>query len=195
MLTPESFGLSADQLRVVVIAPDAGIDLVGIVTALEGEPLPSGDIASRLGGFADVSAIEASNAGGNTTTTDAELIELLLGSKNTLHNNYQDFQAFLDHRRQDRAAARPAALRRLPAQPVPGARRARADARREPGRGRGRSRGSSACPRPTRRATEFKFGSIVRPGHRGIWQEPLRTGKYPINPRVYAAEIVPDVRS
>ena len=31
----------------------------------------------------------------------------------------------------------------------------------------------------------------MRPGHRGIWQEPLRTGKYPINPRVYAAEIVP----
>jgi uncharacterized membrane protein YqiK len=38
---------------------------------------------------------------------------------------------------------------------------------------------------------EFKFGSIVRPGHRGIWEEPLRTGKYAINPRVYAAEIVP----
>ena len=38
---------------------------------------------------------------------------------------------------------------------------------------------------------EFKFGSIVRPGHRGIWQEPLRTGKYPINPRCYQAEIVP----
>jgi regulator of protease activity HflC (stomatin/prohibitin superfamily) len=31
----------------------------------------------------------------------------------------------------------------------------------------------------------------VRPGHRGIWQEPLRTGKYAINPRVYAAELVP----
>ena len=38
---------------------------------------------------------------------------------------------------------------------------------------------------------EFKFGSIVAPGHRGIWREPLRTGKYPINPRCYAAEIVP----
>ncbi|MGH9194716.1 MAG: SPFH domain-containing protein, partial [Acidimicrobiia bacterium] len=38
---------------------------------------------------------------------------------------------------------------------------------------------------------EFKFGSLVRPGHRGIWEEPLRTGKYPINPRCYAAEIVP----
>jgi regulator of protease activity HflC (stomatin/prohibitin superfamily) len=39
--------------------------------------------------------------------------------------------------------------------------------------------------------TEFKFGSLVRPGHRGIWQEPLRTGKYAINPRCYAVEIVP----
>jgi regulator of protease activity HflC (stomatin/prohibitin superfamily) len=32
---------------------------------------------------------------------------------------------------------------------------------------------------------------LVRPGHRGIWQEALRTGKYPINPRCYEAEIVP----
>jgi regulator of protease activity HflC (stomatin/prohibitin superfamily) len=38
---------------------------------------------------------------------------------------------------------------------------------------------------------DFKFGSIVRPGHRGIWQEPLRTGKYAINPRIYQAEMVP----
>jgi regulator of protease activity HflC (stomatin/prohibitin superfamily) len=37
----------------------------------------------------------------------------------------------------------------------------------------------------------FKFGSLVRPGHRGIWREPLRTGKYAINPRCYEAEIVP----
>jgi hypothetical protein len=39
--------------------------------------------------------------------------------------------------------------------------------------------------------TDFKFGTLVRPGHRGIWQEPLRTGKYPLNPRCYQAEIVP----
>jgi len=38
---------------------------------------------------------------------------------------------------------------------------------------------------------EFKFGTLVRPGHRGIWQEALRTGKYPVNPRCYQAEIVP----
>ena len=29
------------------------------------------------------------------------------------------------------------------------------------------------------------------PGHRGIWEEPLRTGKYAINPRCYEAERVP----
>src|SRR5262249_35593880 len=96
VLTAESFGLSPEQLRVVVIAPDGNVDLVGVVTTLEGEPLPSGDIASRLGGFADVAAVEAAEAGGDQSTTDAELIDLLLGSKNTLHNNYQDFQAFLD---------------------------------------------------------------------------------------------------
>jgi uncharacterized membrane protein YqiK len=39
--------------------------------------------------------------------------------------------------------------------------------------------------------TEFKFGSIVQPGHQGIWSEPLRTGKYTLNPRIYEAEIVP----
>jgi hypothetical protein len=38
---------------------------------------------------------------------------------------------------------------------------------------------------------DFKFGSLVRPGHRGVWQDPLRTGKYPLNPRCYEAEIVP----
>jgi hypothetical protein len=37
----------------------------------------------------------------------------------------------------------------------------------------------------------FRFGTLVRPGHRGIWQETVRTGKYAINPRCYDAEIVP----
>ena len=45
-------------------------------------------------------------------------------------------------------------------------------------------KGFVGLPTPTPRGVEFKFGSIVRPGHRGIWQEPLRTGKYAINPRV-----------
>ncbi len=191
VLTPESFGLSADQLRVVVIAPDAGgIDLVGVVTALEGEPLPSGDIASRLGGFEDVAAIEASNAGGSTATTDAQLIDLLLGSKNTLHNNYQDFQAFLDKGgkiglQHDTllygAYLLNPFLVRVDLVPMLVVNQGEVAV----------IKGFVGLPTDDTSGAEFKFGSIVRPGHRGIWQEPLRTGKYAINPRVYAAEIVP----
>jgi regulator of protease activity HflC (stomatin/prohibitin superfamily) len=190
-LTPESFGLSPEQLRVVVITPDVGgIDLMGVVTALEGEPLPSGDIASRLGGFEDVAAIEASNAGGSTSTTDAQLIDLLLGSKNNLHNNYQDFQAFLDNGgkiglQHDTllygAYLLNPFLVRVDLVPMLVVDQGEVAV----------IKGFVGLPTDDTSGAEFKFGSIVRPGHRGIWQEPLRTGKYAINPRVYAAEIVP----
>ncbi|MFI5053434.1 MAG: SPFH domain-containing protein, partial [Acidimicrobiia bacterium] len=189
-LSPASFGLSPEQLQVTIIAPDAGVDLVGVVTALEGEPLPSGDIASRLGGFEDVAAIEASNAGGSTSTTDAQLIDLLLGSKNTLHNNYQDFQAFLDAGgkiglQHDTllygAYLLNPFLVRVDLVPMLVVNQGEVAV----------IKGFVGLPTADTSGAEFKFGSIVRPGHRGIWQEPLRTGKYAINPRVYAAEIVP----
>ena len=160
------------------------------MTALEGEPLPSGDIASRLGGFDDVAAIEASNAGGSTTTTDAQLIDLLLGSKNTLHNNYQDFQAFLDNGgkiglQHDTllygAYLLNPFLVRVDLVPMLVVNQGEVAV----------IKGFVGLPTADTSGAEFKFGSIVRPGHRGIWQEPLRTGKYAINPRVYAAEIVP----
>jgi regulator of protease activity HflC (stomatin/prohibitin superfamily) len=190
-LSPASFGLSSDQLRVVVIAPDiGGIDLVGVVTALEGEPLPSGDIASRLGGFDDVAAIEASNAGGSTTTTDAQLIDLLLGSKNTLHNNYQDFQKFLDAGGKIGLQHDPLLYGAYLLNPF----LVRVDLVPMLVVNQGEVaviKGFVGLPTADTSGEEFKFGSIVRPGHRGIWQEPLRTGKYAINPRVYAAEIVP----
>ena len=39
-ISPEVFGLSPQQLEVTVIAPNGTTDMVGIVTTLEGEPLP-----------------------------------------------------------------------------------------------------------------------------------------------------------
>src|ERR1019366_6940469 len=60
-------------------------------TALDGEPLPAGAIACRLGGFRDVSEFE-----GRAGITDFELMGLILGSKNDQHNNYQYFQKFLE---------------------------------------------------------------------------------------------------
>jgi len=90
-LSPETFGLVPKQLRVTVIAPEGDQDLVGIVTTLDGAPLPPADIAGRIGGFSDIEELEK-----EPSVSDSELIERLLGAKNGLHNNYQDFQAFLD---------------------------------------------------------------------------------------------------
>jgi regulator of protease activity HflC (stomatin/prohibitin superfamily) len=184
-LVPESFGLRTEQLMVVVIAPQGDRDVVGLVTALEGQSLSSGDIASRLGGFADVTEMEALEE-----VTDAELIDTLLASKNEMHNSYQDFQAFLDSGGRIGLQHDPllygayllnpylVQVELVPMLVV--------------------NQGEVAVikafvglPTLDTSGVEFKFGSIVRPGHRGIWQEPLRTGKYAINPRIYAAEIVP----
>jgi precorrin isomerase len=189
-LTPAALGLRAEQLELVRIEPQprgkdgATLDMVGIVTTYEGDPLPSGDIASRLGGFADVEQLEKGGA------NDSEIIEPLLGSKNNLHNNYQDFQAFLgngghiglqhDPLLYGAYALNPflVAVEMVPMLVV--------------------QQGQVAVIKAyvglvtqDTSGAEFKFGSLVRPGHRGIWQEPLRTGKYPLNPRCYQAEIVP----
>jgi uncharacterized membrane protein YqiK len=184
-LSAQSFGLTAEQLRVMVIAPQGGTDVVGLVTTLEGQPLDSGDIASRLGGYADIAALEL-----DATTTDAQLIDTLLGSKNQLHNNYQDFQGFLDHDGRIGLQHDPLLygayllnpfLVRVELVPMLVVNQGEVAV----------IKGFVGLPTLDTSGVEFKFGSIVRPGHRGIWTEPLRTGKYAINPRVYAAEIVP----
>jgi uncharacterized membrane protein YqiK len=189
-LTPEAFGLRPEQLELVRIEPKpcgkdgALMDLVGIVTVFEGDPLPSGDIASRLGGFADIDKMEKANA------TDGEIIELLLGNKNSLHNNYQDFQAFLDNGGRIGLQHDPLLYGAYALNPflvtvemvwmlvVQQGQVAVIKA-------------YVGLPTQDTSGAEFKFGSLVRPGHRGIWEEALRTGKYPLNPRCYQAEIVP----
>src|SRR5438874_4675918 len=184
-LSPESFGLKPDQLRVKVIAPDGTQDLLGIVTTLEGEPLGPADLAGRIGGFSDISALEA-----QPNISDSELIEGLLGKKNELHNNYQDFQAFLDSG--GRIGLQHVPLLYRPYRPNPFLRRLRLAPLLVGNQGEvAVIKAYVGLPTLDTSGPEFKFGSIVQPGHRGIWREALRTGKYPLNPRVYAAEIVP----
>jgi len=184
-LAPESFGLVPKQLRVTVIAPEGEQDLVGIVTTLDGEPLPPADIAGRIGGFGDIEALES-----QTNVSDSELIEALLGAKNQLHNNYQDFQAFLDNGGRIGLQHDPLLYGAYLLNPFL--------VRVEPARMLVVNQGEVAVikgyvglPTLDTSGPEFKFGSIVQPGHRGIWREALRTGKYPLNPRIYAAEKVP----
>ena len=183
-LTPGSFGLRPEQMRVTVIAPEEGEDRIGIVTALEWDPLPSGDIASRLGGFSDVAEMEQQDA------SDLDIIDSLLGSKNALHNNYQDFQAFLENGGRMGLQHDPLLYGAYLLNPF----LVRVDMVPMLVVNQGQVAVMKAYVGLSTADTsgeEFKFGSLVRPGHRGIWQEPLRTGKYPINPRCYAAEIVP----
>jgi hypothetical protein len=188
-LTHQAFGLEESQLRVTVITPRSAsgggvLDTCGVVTALEGQPLPSGAIAGRLGEFEDVKKLEGEQA------TDQSLIEALIGSKSGQHNNYQDFDAFLNAGGRIGLQHDPLLygayllnpfLVRVEEVPMLVIKQGEVAV----------VKAYVGLPTADTSGTSFKFGSIVRPGHRGIWQEPLRTGKYPINPRCYEAEKVP----
>ncbi|MCX6556253.1 MAG: SPFH domain-containing protein [Candidatus Aminicenantes bacterium] len=195
-----NFGLKHEgQLNVTRIAPlfernakngvDRLIDAIGIITALEGDPLPSGDIASRLGGYDDIAKIERAATKANPVR-NSELIEVILGNKNNLHNNYQDFQAFLDNGGKIGLQHDPLLYGAYILNPflveieiVPMLVIEQGEV--------AVVKSYVGLPTEDTSGETFKFGSLVRPGHRGIWEEPLRTGKYPINPHIYNAEIVP----
>src|SRR5215831_4471082 len=189
-LTPAAMGLKPEQLALMRIEPQprgkdgSTIDMVGIVTTYEGDPLPSGDIASRLGGFADVEKMETANA------NDAQIIEALLGSKNNLHNNYQDFQAFLDHGGHIGLQHDPLLYGAYALNPFLVVVELVPMLIIKQGQVAVIKAYVGLATQDTS-GSDFKYGSLVRPGHRGVWQEPLRTGKYPLNPRCYEPEIVP----
>src|SRR5438094_161668 len=147
--------------------------------------VPAGSIAGRIGAFKDIEDLEL-----QPNVTDSELIEALLGAKNQLHNNYQDFQAFVDSGGRIGLQHDPLLYGAYLLNPFL--------VRVEPARMLVVNQGEVAViksyvglPTLDTSGPEFKFGSIVQPGHRGIWREALRTGKYPLNPRIYAAEKVP----
>ena len=170
-------------LHVVQITPQGDRDVVGVVTTLEGPP--SGDIASRIGGFADVTRMEESGSG-----SPIQIIQAVLRSKNTLHDNYQDYQAFLDSGGCIGLQHDPLLYGSYLLNPF----LVRVERREMLVVRQGEVaviKSYVGLPTEDTSGEEFKFGSIVKPGHQGIWSEPLRTGKYTLNPRIYEAEIVP----
>lgn len=189
-ITATAFGLTPPMLEVVRIEPrphgpaDEMVDMVGVVTTYEGPPLEAGDIACRIGGYDDLWQMEQSGK------SDADIIEVILASKNSVHNNFQDFQGFLDAGGKiglqhdvllyGAYNLNPFLVRveMVPMLII------------EQGEVAVIKSYVGLATQDTSGAT-FKYGSLVRPGHRGVWQEPFRTGKYAINPRIYNAEIVP----
>jgi uncharacterized membrane protein YqiK len=175
--------INKSTLRVMQITPQADRDIVGVVTTLEGPP--SGDIASRIGGFSDVTEMERAGAG-----SPVQIIQAVLRSKNTLHDNYQDYQAFLDSGGCIGLQHDPLLYGSYLLNPI----LVRVELRDMLVVRQGEVaviKSYVGLPTEDTSGEEFKFGSIVKPGHQGIWSEPLRTGKYTLNPRIYEAEIVP----
>jgi uncharacterized membrane protein YqiK len=172
-----------NALKVVNITPQGDRDVVGVVTTLEGPA--SADIASRIGGFSDVKAMEGSEAG-----AEPAVIQAVLRSKNLLHDNYQDYQAFLDNGGCIGLQHDPLLYGSFLLNPF----LVRVELREMLVVRQGEVaviKSYVGLPTEDTSGAEFKFGSIVKPGHQGIWSEPLRTGKYTLNPRIYEAEIVP----
>ena len=170
-------------LKVVHITPQGDRDVVGVVTTLEGPP--SGDIASRIGGFSDVTAMEATQE-----ASPVRVIQAVLRSKNDLHDNYQDYQAFLSNGGCIGLQHDPLLYGSYLLNPF----LVRVELREMLVVRQGEVaviKSYVGLPTEDTSGEEFKFGSIVSPGHQGIWSEPLRTGKYTLNPRIYEAEIVP----
>src|SRR5688500_13502475 len=137
-----------------------------------------------MGRFDDVRHMEAAGR------SDAEIADVLIGNQNERHNNYQDYQKFLDAGGRIGLQHDPLLygsyalnpyLVRVETVPMLVVKQGEVAVIK------------AAVGLPTKDVSgdEFKFGSIVHPGHRGIWEEPLRTGKYATNPRIYQAEMVP----
>ncbi len=171
-----------ERLKPFTIEPNGHTDLVGVVTTLEGAPAKG--IASRLGDFDDVVAAEQAGTAANTIITQ------VLAPQNDRHNNYQDFQAFLNAGGCIGLQHDPLLYGQYMLNPF----LVSVELREMLVVRQGEVAVVKAyvgLPTEDTSGEEFKFGSIVEPGHQGIWSEPLRTGKYTLNPRIYEAEIVP----
>ncbi|MGH2717703.1 MAG: SPFH domain-containing protein, partial [Actinomycetota bacterium] len=182
--TEQAIGqVNSSALMVMHITPQGDHDTLGVVTTLEGPP--SGDIASRIGGFSDILAMERE---GNDS--ESQVIQAVLRPKNQLHDNYQDFQGFLENGGCIGLQHDPLLYGSYLLNPF----LVQVELREMLVVRQGEVaviKSYVGLPTEDTSGIEFKFGSIVKPGHQGIWSEPLRTGKYTLNPRIYEAEIVP----
>lgn len=162
----------------------ANADMIGIVTALEGAALENGQIASRTGGFEEIAKLDTNGASAE------KLIEAVFRTRNSEHDSYQNGQAFLnlggkrgmqiDPLLAGKYLLNPAmfSVEMVPMLVVEQGEVAVIKA-------------YVGLEEKDISGEEFKFGTIVKPGYKGIWNKVLHTGKYPLNPYCYEAVKVP----
>jgi uncharacterized membrane protein YqiK len=156
------------------------VNQMGIITSHEGLPLEDGQLAGRLGGYADL----------EREADGKRRINVILNNRNTPHRAYQDFDAFLREGGRTGLQHDPVtegtyyfnpwlvSVEQLPVLHVMEGQVAVIKSK-------------VGLVEQDISGAEFKFGSIVLPGHRGLWSEPIRTGSWLLNPRCYEASIVP----
>lgn len=200
-LTIETFGLKADDLKPKTIRAQAvdasfgeddedprrrkgghryAINKMGVITAKEGPALEGGQLAGRLGGWDDIAAIQ-----------DPKMrITKILDTQNNKHRAYQDFPNFLkaggctglqhDVVTEGTYYLNPwlVELEELPVLHVVEGEVAVVKAK-------------VGLVDTDISGSDFKFGTIVMPGHRGLWCEAIRTGSWLLNPRCYETTKVP----
>ncbi len=156
------------------------VNMMGIITSHEGPALEDGQLACRLGGYGDI----------ESETDPKKRINIILNNRNTVHKAYQDFESFL-------SAGGKAGLQHDPVtegtyyfnpwlvgvEQLPVLHVLEGEV--------AVIKSKVGLVEQDISGTDFKFGSIVLPGHRGLWSEPIRTGSWLLNPRCYEASIVP----
>lgn len=174
--TPQLRRLSSHPLEVVFIPSN----MIGVVTTLDGPS--STDRANRLGGYDDIVSLHDQEQEG--ANVDAQLIERLLEVPETVHDSYQDYQAFLD------AGGRSGLQHDVlyPGRYVFNPHLVSVQLANQVTVEQGEVAVIKAyvgLPMRDTTGEEYRYGSIVPPGCRGVWSVPLETGQYAINPVAY----------
>lgn len=183
-------------------------DVIGIVTALVGAPLENGEVASRIGGFEQVLAIEKEPVEAipnaeqlspedlqklkdeMADVRSARMIAAVFATSNGRHDNYQNGTKFLERGGKRGKQIDPLlpgkyqlnpAMFRVEMVPMLVVEQGQVAV----------IKSYVGLEEKDISGKTFKFGSIVEPGHKGIWNKTLRTGKYPLNPYCYEAILVP----
>ncbi len=192
-LSYTDFGFNADDFELLTIPPKK----MGLVTCMDGPPLPPDAVACRIGGFEDMRTKENEllrTHGINredpfATRQDKEhdlgndLFEHILRSNNNLHENFQNLEKFFDlggtmgPQFYPIGEGKYAFHRRIISVEVVGL------VEVMPGEVRA-IRAGLGLPRKDITDRKFVYGGIVQPGYMGTWCVTLRQGMYLLHDRI-----------